>query len=433
MGYRTRGLPVPPRQELGRPTRASQPRALLLIIKRLKPSRWVPPAAVTALAIVLLLWPSVLAPREPIPVAEQETLNVGFTFSRRQAEYLGLPWHETFQAAVELSPRLIRLGAYWDEMERQPGDYDFSTLDWLLDQAARRDLQVILTVGMKAPRWPEYFLPRWLERRLVLPHGARVSDDALLRRYTLDFIEQVVRRYRDREVIAYWQVENEPLDPSGPHRWRIGADFLAEEVALVRMLDYRERPIIVNMFVDTHPLASLPPWRNDAERRARTILKVADILGLDVYPSLGIRILSVDLYLNWSRWVWEKPVVELQHLAHRQGKEAWVIEAQAEPWEPARVVYTDYHESKSVRPSTAAGTFQRLQAAGFQTILLWGVEHWYMRLQRHEDASWWEKMGTFFVPNPNTTSTTKESEAVVAEPLADQPPHATIERSPEAP
>src|SRR5437879_3250823 len=59
---------------------------------------------------------------------------------------------------------------------------------------------------------------------------------------------------RGGQPIAAWQVENEPLDAAGPHRWRISAEFLAEEIALVRRLDAdRQRPVVVNTFVDTQP------------------------------------------------------------------------------------------------------------------------------------------------------------------------------------
>jgi hypothetical protein len=149
-------------------------------------------------------------PRPARPIA------LGFTFSQRQAEYLELPWDEVYDAALDLSPTIIRLGAYWDEIEPVEGVYDWSTLDAQLDQADERGLDVILTVGMKAPRWPEYFLPTWLEPRLELDDGATVSERAELRQRTLAFVERVVQRYRGHDAVAYWQVENEPLDPSGP-------------------------------------------------------------------------------------------------------------------------------------------------------------------------------------------------------------------------
>lgn len=361
--------------------------------------------AAAALAVLVYLG-NACAADGANPTARTETLHVGFTFSPRQAEYLDLPWRETFQATAQLSPALVRLGAYWDEIERQPGQYDFSGLDWLVDRAEVRNTRVLLTVGMKAPRHPEYFLPSWLERRLRLPNRAQVSDDAQLRVHALAFIEQVIRRYRSRAVIAAWQVENEPLDPAGPHAWRIGEDFLRREVAALRALD--ERPIVVNMFVDA-PVAALLPWDAVARARARAILQVADVLGLDVYPSRGVRVLGHDLYLQFPLWSWRRPLVELQELAEQAGKPTWIIEAQAEPWEPARIVYTDRPRSRSVQPTGAAALYERLRREGFGTILLWGVEYWQMRRLRHEDDAWWKMMADLF-PKGRTASTAAASE-----------------------
>jgi hypothetical protein len=348
------------------------------------------------LAVVLvtlpLIWiavaPARSQPRPAHPVA------LGFTFSQRQAEYLTLPWDEVYGAALDLSPTIIRLGAYWDEIEPVEGVYDWSTLDEQIELADARNLDVILTVGMKAPRWPEYFLPGWLEKRLDLDNGATVSDDAELRRRTLAFVERVVRRYHDHDAISYWQVENEPLDPSGPHAWQIGPDFLAQEVALVRQID--DRPVIVTMFVEVSPVL-LAPWRGqDVRARAAMLLNLGDVLGLDLYPSRSYRSHGSDWYFSWPAWVWKPTIVELQQVSQRMGRSAWIMEAQAEPWEPGMLVYTDAPLSRSVQPAGAAAAVWHLRDVGFETILLWGVEHWYMRRERHQDTLWWDQMLLFF-------------------------------------
>jgi hypothetical protein len=352
--------------------------------------------SVTNLGLALLVLFGIEAVR---PVARGETTSpeVGVTFSRRQAEYLGLPWKDTFSAVLNLSPTVVRLGAYWDEIERQPDTYDFSALDWQLERLPASTYRVVLTVGMKAPRWPEYYVPSWLLQQSRPGWNATVSDDALVRAGARRFVEAVVTRYQDHPAIGYWQVENEPLDPSGPRQWKIGADFLEEEVQLVRSIDQGQRPIILSMFVGTPPpLAVLPPWRSQDEGRARALLSMADILGLDLYPSRGIRVFGRDLYLDWSGWGWERSAMSLRQLALDQGKDAWVMEAQAEPWEPSKLVYLDGAESRSVGPGTAANTFGRLSSGGFGTILLWGAEHWYMRQEKHDDRSWLDTLGPLF-------------------------------------
>jgi hypothetical protein len=360
------------------------------------------------LGVILLVLPVAwgafaLTSAQPRPA---RPLALGFTFSQRQAEYLALPWDEVFDAVLDLSPTIIRLGAYWDEIEPYEGVYDWSTLDAQLDGAEERGLDVVLTVGMKAPRWPEYFLPAWLEPRLELDDRATVSAHPELRRRTLAFVERLVRRYRGHDAITHWQIENEPLDPAGPHHWRIGPGFLAQEVALVRELD--DRPVIVTMFVEVNPIL-LAPWRQQETRsRAAMILNLADILGLDLYPSRSYRAHGGDWYFRWPAWLWKPTVVELQRLAQRMERRAWIMEAQAEPWEPDRIVYTDAPLSRSVRPGSAAAAIRQLREVGFDTILLWGVEHWYMRRARHQDMVWWNQMRLFF-PLAATPSSTPVS------------------------
>lgn len=371
-------------------------RSLLRVCQRAarRPARNRQLIAVTGILVLTLpiLWTMMVpAPGQPDPA---RPLAVGYTFSQRQTAYLTLPWDEVFDAALDLSPTFIRLGAYWDEIEPLEGVYEWSTLDDQLTRAEARGLRVILTVGMKAPRWPEYFLPTWLERKLSFDAGGEVSKNAELQRRTLAFVERVVRRYQNHHAITHWQVENEPLDPSGPHRWQIGADFLAQEVALVRQLDHR--PVVVTMFVEVNPML-LTPWRQrEIRAQAATLLGLGDVLGLDLYPSRGFRTHSGDWYLSWPAWVWKPMLAGLQRQAQSMDRGAWIMEAQAEPWEPGKLVYTDAPASRSVRPGAAAAAIQQLQRMGFDTILLWGVEHWYMRRARHQDAMWWNQMLLLF-------------------------------------
>ncbi|MGE3267491.1 MAG: beta-galactosidase [Chloroflexota bacterium] len=362
--------------------------------------RWASLAGILVLTLPLgggALQPTVEQPRQAHAIA------LGFTFSQRQAEYLTLPWTEVFDAALDLSPTVIRLGAYWDEIEPREGVYNWSTLDTQLDRAAERNLDVILTVGMKAPRWPEYFLPPWLARRLKIEDGATISDQQEIQQRTLAFVEQVVRRYRDHDAIAYWQIENEPLDPAGPHRWSIGQEFLAREIKLVRDLD--SHPIIVTMFVEINPLLLTPWHQREVRSRAATILTMADVLGLDLYPNRGYRSSSGDWYFSWPAWMWTPTVIELQQMARNLGRPIWIMEAQAEPWEPGQLVYTGAPVSRSVNPARASAAVGALRAAGFDTILLWGVEHWYMRRELHQDVGWWNQMLRYFplAASPDTS------------------------------
>lgn len=331
--------------------------------------------------------------------ADNQPPSVGFTFSERQAGYLDVSWRQAFSAAMDLVPNMVRLGAYWDTIESRPGQYDFSNLDWMLDNTPAQS-SVVLTVGMKAPRWPEYYLPSWLQKQVKLPNGADVAQSDLIRQATLQFIAQTVKHERGRSNIKYWQVENEPIDPSGQHSWYIDSSFLAEEVGLVRSLD-NTRAIVISEFVDTSPLGALPPWRSDMNARTQEILKLADVLGLDVYPVRPVVTPQVQLTLKWPEWVWESRVLSLQQLAQNAGKQTWISEAQAEPWLPARLAPTGSSPARNAAPGLTTSTVDRLHADGFNTILLWGVEYWYMRSERYKDGNWWSGMLSLF---PGATS-----------------------------
>jgi hypothetical protein len=327
-----------------------------------------------------------------------EAVQVGVTFSPREATYRNLPWQEAFNAALDASPALMRVGVYWNEVEATRGTYDFSTVDWLLDQASLRHQRVLLTVGMKAPRWPEYYLPEWLASRVAVPRRGVVSDDAQVRTATRALLTATVEHLRDRPMVAAWQVENEPLDAAGPHLWRIDADFLAEEIALVRSLDTaHQRPIVVNTFVDTQPGVLLPATRSAVWSRARQALATADVLGLDVYPSRTLRVFGAELTVRWPAWIWSGLLGQLHELASSQHKDAWIVEVQAEPWmSTGGRLPPPAWPGAVVAPSSVEGVVGRLEAVGYRTILLWGVEHWEAQRSHGQDSSWWSAASAAF-------------------------------------
>jgi Beta-galactosidase len=316
-------------------------------------------------------------------------VQLGLTYSAHEARYRNLQWQETFGAALDAAPSLVRLGAYWNEIEPVPGVYEFSNLDWLLDQAEARQQRVLLTIGMKAPRWPEYYLPRWLMSGKRLSDDAQVTDKPAIRAAALRVVATTVEHVRGRSNIAAWQVENEPLDPAGPHRWTIGFDFLDDEIALVRAVDFSKRPVVVNMFVETQPVVLVPAERSAILARARQLASVADIVGMDVYPSRTIDARGRAITVGWPSWIWAGLLGELRDVAAQQGKDAWIVEAQAEPWVIAGKTPPTVWPGTSVAPASVSEMLNTFQGAGYRTILLWGVEHWEAKRQLEHDSSWW--------------------------------------------
>lgn len=332
--------------------------------------------------------------------AAAEPLRLGTTFSPRQCRYLQVDASQTLQAILKHPFDLVRFAAYWDDLEPEEGIFDFSSLDGQIAQARARQVPVVLCVGMKAPRWPEYFIPAWALRHLRLRKGGDVSRHAYLRERTLRYIEAVVTRYRDEAIIRYWQVENEPLDRTGVGFWWISPAFLKQEVALVRRLDPAHRPILLTTV--TYPDPALR-WFMSLFIRHDTIeesLRLGDILGVNVYPVVGHR------WFFKKSYTWTTPEQRRTYLtsilkrAQRHQKAVWVTELQAEPWEPDHLVYTEPSPPPTADPARLPADIEELRALGMQAVLLWGAEYWEFRKTQYQDAGWWHEISRLLYKPP---------------------------------
>jgi len=310
-------------------------------------------------------------------------MRVGATFSATQARWLGLDAEETLAGVIELGLDPLRLCGYWN----QPMD----DLEWQLDQATAAGRQVVLTVGMKAPRWPEFHLPPG--QQVDLRRGGEVGVDLPIAHAALAHVEAMVERFRGRSVIGWWQVENEPSNKSGPERWWISPELVAHEVAAVRERDHR--PVILTAFghfnrlldeASGHQLfngAALEGRGSGVEPELLELLRNGDVLGVDLYHSIGrgtegvVHSGSPVAYLD--RWRAESRARDV---------ECWVTELQAEPWEGSGTTQWD---PRSVAPTDVADRLAEVRAGGVETVLLWGVEYWLAQKKRGNQA--WVEAG----------------------------------------
>lgn len=139
-----------------------------------------------------------------------ENMAFGVNFSQKQTERLRLDWKEVYTALLDdLEAKKIKLAVHWDLIEPQKEVYLFDNLDWQIQEAEKRDAQILLAIGMKTPRWPECHIPDWAK-------GLAKEEQ---QDYILKMIGQVVSRYQDSGVISAWQVENEPFFPFGECPW----------------------------------------------------------------------------------------------------------------------------------------------------------------------------------------------------------------------
>ena len=307
-------------------------------------------------------------------------IRLGATFSARRAAEAGLEPGSALGEVLSMGLRPLRLCAYWDEIAGE----GYGSLDRQLDAAEQAGAPVSLVIGMKSPGWPEFHLPDAV--RPSLGRGADVAR-AGLREAVLEFLGETVARYREHPAVRWWQVENEPLNRSGPEAWWIGRSLLEEELAYVQAAD--QRPVVLTCFsrfdrrtdvASGHRrlnLGALLGRGSGAEAEALSLLRPGDVLGLDVYRRIGrpdgtVAEAAPDWLRLASRW---------ERRAHLLGIETWVTEAQAEPW----------NDPRSVTPEDIPELVHRLVDAKFRTILLWGAEYWLAQEERG-DRRWRDRV-----------------------------------------
>lgn len=309
---------------------------------------------------------------------------LGTSFTRWRAQALGLDYRRAFARLCQLGFDIVRLSASWREIHVEGYDH----LDWLISHAETVRQPVVLTVGMKALGWPEFYLP-----------DGFTPGDVRVQRHALGHVRSVVARYRGRSNVLGWQIENEPFNRSGPQGLWIPRIVVRREANAVRELD-PSRPLSVTTFarfddgLDRASTRHQSKWKRrlglaiPAEREALSILRRGDIIGVDVYRSIswvdgaGAEHLSraVPDQLEWvRRW---------QTIATSQGKRFWVTEAQAEPWEPRR---NSAGDPMTIQPRDAASLVDALAGIGVEAILLWGSEYWLWR-EEEGDRRWIEAL-----------------------------------------
>lgn len=280
----------------------------------------------------------------PPPAAE---VKFGVTFSVPYAEELGLDWREVYKKTLnELGVKFLRLPVYWDRVEKTPGVYDWSEIDWMLEEADKSGAQVTLVLGRKTPRWPECHAPDWADK-LTMP-----QQDAKL----MTLIEQEVRHFRGAPAIIRWQVENEPLFLFGecpkPNR-----ELLKREVELVRSID--SRPIMVT---DSGELST---WL-----RTSTL---ADALGISMYRLVWNKHLG---FLFWP--LTPRYYSERIGFIHSLVDEVIISELQTEPWFSKPFNETSLEEQyETMNVNRFRGNVDFARRTGASEVYLWGVEWWY--------------------------------------------------------
>ncbi|GAC1412051.1 MAG: hypothetical protein NVSMB66_0080 [Candidatus Doudnabacteria bacterium] len=279
----------------------------------------------------------------------------GATFRYPYAQdQLALDWKKVYVSMIEdLQIKRIRIPVYWDEIEKVQGKYDFSAVDFQVQQAEKHNAKIILVVGRRVPGWPECHIPQWAQ-------SLDITDPLQL--HVMDEVQTVVNRYKNSSALINWQVENEPfLVRFGRCGTYPVAKYLDAEIAKVRQLD-PAHPIIVT------DSGELSLWLPAASR--------ADIFGNTLYKKVYADRFKgyIDYHLPPIFFRAKRGVV---HLFYPR-KKIVNIELQGEPWVTHGIPGTPFEEQAITFPTHALrDNVQFAHDAGYSTVYLWGVEYWY--------------------------------------------------------
>ena len=284
----------------------------------------------------------------------------GVTFSTKFCREIGIDWKEVYLAVIDdLKVKEIRLPIYWDEIEAQDGQFDFSDYDYIINEGAKRNVKFVANIGWRLPRWPECHAPEWTNQKSLANTQARA----------ISMIKEVVNHYKDNPAITYWQLENEPFFDAFGVCPPSDENFFKNELDALKKAD--GRPVIISA------TGELSWWRKEA--------KLADVFGSTLYRVVWG---ASSGYIRYPIPAWFYRLKA--YLAGVKPENRIIVELQAEPWVPSgSIIYLPEQEAaKSFNIQQFKANLQYAINVGFQKTYLWGVEWWYYQYKNGHPEYW---------------------------------------------
>lgn len=292
---------------------------------------------------------------------------IGVSFSQVQAERFDVDWRQNYLALLDdLKFTHIRLPAYWDRIEKEPGKFDFSETDWMIEEAGKRDVEVTLIIGQKNIRYPECYYPGWVNTKDYLTTSEQATT----------MIKEVVIHYRDNRAIKTWQLENEFLLKSFGDcpKELLTNSQLDKEYRALKSID-NTRPVVLTQS-DQFGFPLKGPF--------------ADIFGFSMYRWSWNKGIGYWRYPQTGEYFWWKAA--LIRLLHKQ--QIKVHELQAEAWGPVGNEHMEYNDTlKSMSPEQFRDNIKYARDTRIRNYDLWGAEWWWYLKQQGHPEMWDEVKG----------------------------------------
>lgn len=347
-------------------------RRLLRKVRFEKPKYWwaeqglLKKIGVILIALVVLMVGSMYGiARWYIASQAHKEFKFGATFIPSYARNFDLDPQQTLDAMItDLGIRHFRLVSYWDVIEKSPGVYDFSELDWQFDRIERAGGTVSLALGLRQPRWPECHMPGWAEGKPKSEWYPPLKT----------FIGKVVERYKTRPSLQSYQLENE---------FFLKAFGICPDHSRERLVDE------FNYVKNLDPNHTLIVTRSNNALGFPLYAPKADMYGVSIYKRVWDRTITKRYFeYPFPAWFYAFLAGGGKLIT---GKDLIVHELQAEPWGPDKSIkdMTIEEQNQSLDAKRLTNRIKYGKATGMREIDLWGVEMWYWRKTKQGDASLW--------------------------------------------
>ncbi|MBC7746857.1 hypothetical protein H7Y40_02665 [Pedobacter sp.] len=303
----------------------------------------------------------------PIVFPPIKNPTIGVSFSDKRSRELGLDWRANYTALLDdMHIRSFRLMSYWDEYEKNRGQFDFTDLDWQMDEAAKRGATVSLSIGLRQPRWPECHEPGW----------ATTLSGNEWKQSLYAYIKVVMQRYENHPALLSWQLENE-----GANNW-FGTCGPVDKVRLTEEFNF------------TKSLTAKPVWMSLSDQHGLPINPpLPDKFGYSVYRTVwSDKTWPYIGYMTYPTPIWYHKLRAVIIKAYT-GRDIFIHEMQLEPW-----AYRDTkdvsiaEQDKSMNLDQIHDNLLFTREIGAQDIYAWGSEWWYWRKEILKDPTVWEKV-----------------------------------------
>lgn len=284
----------------------------------------------------------------------------GVNFSPKQALDLGLDPKETYFAILEdLRADHIKIAVHWDLIEKTCDEFDLTDFDFYMKEAEKRGVEVILAVGIKTPRWPEYHIPKWAENLTKEEQQQEI----------LEMLSFITKRYKDYSNLSAWQVENEPFFDYGKAPWKDEV-FLKKEIDIVKKIDHKHKVIITDS-------GEMSFWFDAA--------KLGDVVGITMYTKVWSEPIKRDFHYPFPATFYGKKAMLINNFFN---KEVWCLELQAEPWMKNLIQYSSIEDQlENMNLERFKHNIEYAKNTGLNTFYFWGAEWWYYMQEKNHNSS----------------------------------------------